>query len=512
MKCQIAILSLVPLLLAADAAPDAEFKQLAERVQKSAPGQELVDTLYGFMEKYPKDPRSDQVQFWVGQVQQKRKFHNEAIKEFGFVVKDFPRSALVMPALKAQANSYLSIDRPSDAATCFSGIIERKPRDFAANAEQTALFREAAIWLAERALKQKEPKVDEAVVLLGQLPDQKEAVTRVVEVYVGAGRFDDAMRAIERLPDSDRLLGYQLLARLYTARPGTANLFALLEKLIDKEKPAEPIDRLLQNIVGAIGGKSQPERHRALERVSSKYERLRRWADMSLCEMDRGSDVDRLLKFVGDYRTGGDVEQCKRWIGEFYESAGNADKAREAYWKLSDGVAAHFLVAETYYGPRAKTVDLAGGERELTEIVKRFYSNGACCDALNRRADLQAGKLNKPDAAVATLRELVTRFPKEGDWAPRSLMKIGQLLRRQKQYDDAILAYEQVILRYPDSGAMRPAWLEIAAAYEEKAEPQRAIETYRTVLRKFPRTGEASRAHTILETKYKIADTDVSDR
>ncbi len=497
---------------AADAAPETEYNRLAEMMQKSVPGQELVDTLYTFMEKWPKDARGDQVQFWVGQTQQKRKFHNEAIKEFQFVISDFPDSPLVPQAYRAQAGSYLAIDKHNDAANCFAEIVKRKPRDFNANPTHTGLFREACIWLADRAMKQKEPKVDEAVGLLMQLPDQKEAVTRVVEIYVNVQRFDDALKTIERLPASDRLLGYELLTKLYAARPGTANLFTLLQKLFDITQPNDQVDRLVQNVVGVIGSKDQAERHKALETVSRKYTRLKRWADMQLCEMDKASDVNRLVTFVGDYRTGGDVEQCKQWIGEFYESAGNPEKAREAYWKLSNAVAAHFLVAETYYGPRAKQVDLPGGEKELSEIVKRFYSNGASCDALNRRADLQAGKMNKMDAAIATLRELVDRFPEEGDWPSRSLMKIGQWLRSQKKYDDAIIAYEKVILRYEQSGVMRPAWLEIAEAYAEKGEPKRAIETYKTVLRKFPRTHEASQAHTILETKYKIADTDVSDR
>jgi TolA-binding protein len=498
--------------LAAEATPDDEFKKLADRVQKTAaPGQELVDSLYTFMEKFPRDPRSDQVQLWVGQVQQKRKFHNEAIKEFDFVIKDFPNSPLVTIAYRAQAASYLAIDKHDQAEGCFREIVKRKPVDFKADAGATGLFREASIWLAERLLQGKEPKVDEAIGLLMQLPDQREAVTRVVQVYVNAGRFDDAMKAIERLPDKDRLLGYELLVKLYSARPGSANLFSLLDKII-KEKPSEAIDGLVQTVVGAIGGKDQSDRLKALERVVDKYERLKRWAAFALCEAHRASDVDRLVRFVGDYRSGGDVEQSKRWIGEFYESAGDPKKAREAYQQLTDAVAAHFLVAETYYGPRAKVPDLPGGEKELSEIVKRFYSPGASCDALWRRAELQAGAMKKTDAAIATLRELIDRFGTEGDWAPRSLMRVGQLLRSQKKHDEAIVAYEQVILRYDKSPPLRQAWLEIAATYEEKREPDRAIETYKTVLRKFPRTGEASRAHTILETKYKIADTDVSDR
>src|SRR3954452_7498538 len=92
--------------LAQDAAPDREFDRVAEHVARDAPSPDLTDRIYEFMEKYPKDPRSDRLQFWAGVVQQKRKFHNEAIKEFGFVVSDFPKSPLLLPALAAQAESY----------------------------------------------------------------------------------------------------------------------------------------------------------------------------------------------------------------------------------------------------------------------------------------------------------------------------------------------------------------------------------------------------------------------
>lgn len=495
---------------AEDAAPDHEFKRLAEQVHKAAPSQELVDTLYAFMEKWPKDARGDQVQFWVGQVQAKRRFHNEAIKEFGYVIKDFPNSPLVLQALRAQASSYQAIDKHKEAAECFRAIVDRKPKDLDKDPTARGLYREAVIYLAERHFRQKE--YDEAVAMYTQLPDQRESVSRIVDVYVAIERYDDAMKAIERLPESDRLLGYRLLIRLYSARPGVANLFELQDRIFAQEKPGEQKDNLVRQVVDAIARKGDAEKHKALQRVVDKYDRLKRWAAFGLCELDRRSDVNRLTTFIGDYRNGGDVEQCKLWVGEFYESAGDPEKAREAYGRLRDNVAGHFRIAETYYGPRAKKPDLAGGEKELTEIVKRFYSAGVCCDALMRRADLQAGPMKKPDTAVATLREMIDRFPNEGDWPIRGYMRLGQVLRTIRKQDDAIVAYEQVILKYPDRGAARQAWLEIAACYEEKQEPKKAIDTYKTVLRKYPRTAQASKAHTILETRYKIADTDVSDR
>lgn len=500
----------IPTYAQNDAAPDLEFKRVAEMVQKAVPSQELIETLYAYMEKWPKDSRGDQVQFWVGQVQQKRKFHHEAIKEFGYVIKDFPTSPLILQALRAQAGSYQAVEQHKEAVECFKAIIDRKPKDLNKDAGDRDIYRDAVIFLAERAVRQKE--FDEAVAMFTQLPDQRESVSRIVELYVSFDRYDDAMKAIQRLPESDKMLGYRLLIRLYASRPGVNNLVELQQKIFDNEKPGEQKDHLVRQVVEAISGKGGDERRKALERVVEKYDRLKRWAAFSLCDMDRGKDMARLTTFIGDYRTGGDVEQCKTWIGEFHESASDPEKAREAYGQLNDKVNGHFRIAETYYGPRAKKPDLEGGEKELTEIVKRFYSNGVCCDALIRRAELQAGRMKKPEAACTTYRELIERFPAEGDWPIRAYMQMAGVLRNIKKQDEAIQAYDAVILKFPDRGAARQAWLEIAGCYEEKQDPKKAIETYRTVLRKYPRTGAASTAHTILETRYKIADTDVSDR
>ncbi|HEY8668210.1 MAG TPA: tetratricopeptide repeat protein [Tepidisphaeraceae bacterium] len=491
------------------AAPDSEFRAIEEAIQKDAPSADLLDRLYDFMEKYPKEPRSDRLQFWAGLIQQRRKFHNDAIKEFNFVVSDFPKSTLVIPALRLQANSYLAIEKPDGAAECFQKIVERKPNDFAADPQATGYFREAILWLAERAQQKKE--IDEAVALVIQLPDRREAVTRIVDLYVSVQRFDDAIKAIKRLPQSDRMLAWRLMATTYAARPGSANLFKLFDEVLAAEKPSDAIDELIRHMVGVISSRGGPDRAKVLELVDQKYERLRRWAQYALCEMKRAEGTERLVKFIGDYNTGGDVEQCKLWIAEFYEAAGDAAKAREQYWRLQDQIRAHFLVAETYYGPRARTKDLPAGQNELSTIVKRFYSSSVSAEALTRRAELEAGPMQKVDSALATYRELLTRFPKEGEYPVRALMRMGELFRGQKKYDDALASYEKLIVQYADNGAVRNAWLQVGYTNEEAENSQRAIEVFKIVIRKFPRTREASVAHTRLETKYKVADTEVSD-
>jgi len=491
-----------------EAGPDPVFDALAAHIAKDAPSQDLIDRVYEFMEKYPKDPRSDHLQYWVALTQQKRKFHNEAIKEFGFVVADFPKSPLVLPALRARAESHLAIAQVDQAAETYLKILALRPP--ALSADTAPAVHEALLFLAQQALTAKQP--DQAVAYYLQLPDRTAAITRVVELYIRLDRHDDALAAIAKLDDEDRFLAYRLTAVTYGSRPGVANLNKLLARVIEKEKPAGRVDAAIEMIVKTIARKGATEHSAALEIVAAKYERLRRWAQFALCEIHKSENPARLRTFIGDWRTGRDVETCKTWIGAYFEAAGDVKAAQEAYRLLEDAVAAHFLVAETYYGPRARKKDLPAGQSELSAIVKRFYSPAASADALTRRGELEAGPMAKPDVAIKTFLELIDRFPDQAAFAQSAHMRVGALYRQIKKADDAIAIYEKLILQYPEGKFLGAAWLNIAFCHEEKSDPQRAVEVLRLVLRKYPHTPEASQAHTRLENKYKLPDTEVGDR
>lgn len=496
--------------LAQDAAPEREFERVAEHVAKDAPSQDLVDRIYEFMERYPKDPRSDRLQYWVGIIQQKRKFHNEAIKELGFLISDFPRSPLLLPAMRAQAESYEATGKPKEAAECYEKIVKMRPANLADNREVALAVRDALLFLARQALGKKD--VDGAIAYYLQLPDRTEAITRVVELYIQNDRHEDALAAIAKLNEEDRFLAYRLTAMTYASRQGSANLQGLLVRVIEKEKPTAKVDNIIEGIVRILSKKGADAQEKALNTVASKYERLKRWAQFSLCEMHKSDDPGRLRTFIGDWRTGQDVEKCKVFLGAYYETTGDVKKAQEAYWLLDEKVEAHFLVAETYYGKLAKNKDYVAGAAELSTIVKRFYSPASASEALTRRSELEATPLKSPDKAIRTLLELIDRFPNEGTYAQAALMRIGTLYRAQKKQDEAIAAYEKLIVAYPNGGYLRQAWLNIAYCHEEKQDAKSAIDVFKSVMRKYPRTSEASAAHTRLEQVYKIADTQVSDR
>ncbi len=491
-------------------APAREFERIAGIYAKDAPSQDVVDRLYDFMEKYPKDPRSDRVQLWVALTQQKRKFHNEAIKEFNFVITDFPGSPLVLQALRAQIDSYAAIEKPGNVAENYAKILEKKPADFAGDPAATAAYSHAVLFTANLYIQKKE--VDPAIKLLLQLPSRTEAISRVVQTYIAFDRHEDALALIRRLPKEEKRLAYRLTLAAYSSRPGTANLFVLLNEVLTTEAPTAATDALIQQIAAAIGAKGPDDKDKVLRHIADKCERLRRWAHFGLCDLHK-TELPRLVTFIGDYRTGADVEKVKVLAGELHESHGDAARAREAYWLLDSKPAAHFLVAATYYGKLAKAKDLPSGQKELTEIVKRFYSPAVSAEALLERADLESGLMAAPNSGIATLRELLDRFPKEEEIAVKAIFRLGSLLRVKKKQDEAIAAYERLVQDYAGSAnAVRRALMEIANCHEEKNDTPRAVATYRLVIRKYPHTPEGSRAHTVLEQRYNVPDVDVSDR
>ena len=514
--------ALIPLLLctaclAADGdavppgvAPAREFDRIATMFAKDAPSQDVVDRLYDFMGKFPKDPRSDQVQLWVALTQQKRKFHNEAIKEFGFVLSDFPSSPLLIPALRAQVDSFLATEQPAKAAENYARILAARQPDPAADPAGASAWRDATLFTADQHIRKKE--IDPAVRLLLRLPYREEAITRVVQLYIAHDRHEEALNLIRRLPKEEKPLAYRLTLAAYANRPGTANLYTLLNEVLTTEPPNSATDTLIQQIAAAISAKGDAEKDKVLNCIADKYSRLRRSSHYALCELHK-TDPQRLLTFIGDYRTGTDVEKVKTLLGELHESLGNPAKARETYWLLDDKPSAHFLVAATYYGKLAKKKDLPAGRNELTEIVKRFYSTAVSAQALLERAELEAGPMADVNTAIKTLREILDRFPSDHRSGLRAAFRLGEHLRAQKKPDDAIAVYEKLLREFADSTTiLRRAYLEIAACHEEKKDTPCAVAVYRLVIRKYPHTPEASRAHTVLEQRYNVPDTDVSDR
>ena len=88
---------------------------------------------------------------------------------------------------------------------------------------------------------------------------------------------------------------------------------------------------------------------------------------------------------------------------------------------------------------------------------------------------------------------------------PRDLQRISDCHRALKEWNEAIAILREVQVTYKDLAPW--ALLQIGYCQEAKGEKDPAINTFKTVCKLFPRTGEASVAHQHLEADYKITVT-----
>ena len=84
---------------------------------------------------------------------------------------------------------------------------------------------------------------------------------------------------------------------------------------------------------------------------------------------------------------------------------------------------------------------------------------------------------------------------------PGTHFSMASCHRKLKEYKEAIALYTQC--KVVDSVAPR-ASLEIGYTYEEAQEPKNAIRTFQLTCKRYPKSGQAARAHAHLQRKYNI--------
>ena len=88
------------------------------------------------------------------------------------------------------------------------------------------------------------------------------------------------------------------------------------------------------------------------------------------------------------------------------------------------------------------------------------------------------------------------------DKFPSAYFKMGDLHRGQKQWNEALVLYNQA-KSYGDGHAQTALW-RIGETYEQSKRRENAIRTYQSICKLYPKSGIASRAHAHLQNRYKI--------
>jgi len=519
------------------AASDANADQLFETAlaaYKMERWEDCSTKFYDFMAATPNDPRNDQAQYCVGRSYVHRKFLNKAIEEFGYLIQDFPNSQYTTLGLYYRAICYRETRQEDKAIEDFERVTKIPVKIY--HGEEDAMLRQlyenhrdSVFWLAKRYLEKKQPEL--AVAVYQRLPYTIEAFRCVVNVYYDLGKYDTIRDMIDTLEGSNKHEAYKFLIEFYGKSKAYNQLKGVFAKLLEEKNANDQTDDLVRTTAWSFNNFGKEQWDWAMRRVSTNYPRMARWAEFELIKhtWENAALIDELELFIVKYRNGPDVDQTIRLKGIVLERQSKVEEARSNYRRISDPGLGHWYAAETFDGQHARTKDFEGALKEYENLRKAFYSPEWSAMAQWRIGEILR-HLKRVDDAVEAYRQVIKRFGTltvkdkwvgqnhydrmrmpDREYGPAAQLVIGDILREAGRYDDSIMEYRIVMSKYRKSEEAPWAGYNTGLSYEGKEDPETAVKVFKSVLRRYGKSRAAAEAHTRLEQKYKIPDTEVSD-
>lgn len=200
--------------------------------------------------------------------------------------------------------------------------------------------------------------------------------------------------------------------------------------------------------------------------------------------LGRPSDVWRLYEEIGD-RWGRDDELLGR-MAEWCKSREQREKARRLYGQFEDVVAGQEHIAAMFQE-----------EGRFNEAIAVFIK---LIDLNGDKASGYQWSIGGCHESMAQWRKAIGIYRQIDDF-PATYFAMAACHRKLSEQKEAIVLYNQC--KVVDQAAPR-ASLEIGFTYEEAKEPRKAIRTFQLTCKRYPKTGQAARAHAHLQNKYNI--------
>jgi TolA-binding protein len=353
---------------------------------------------------------SDKARFRVGQIQAEAGHFAEAVAAFEALERDHPRSPLVPEARLRRAEALARLGQHAEA--------EALLRPLLADASPT-LVTQAAYALGVAQLER------------GQTAE-------------GLATLDAAYRRFPRAPLAPALLFQTAEAALRQGKPNDARArFLKLAETYPKDPWAD--DALYQAARLALQAHDFNAAKTQAAALVTRFPDSPLRAEARLIEARAALDAGQpkvaiaLLQtmLTADKPSPATTEAARYTLGLAYRADGQADKAAEILDALAKtpsaltSTDAQFLVGQAHFEAKRFAAAIAPLEQYLAA-----KSNGDVADhALAYLAQARA-ELGQTDAALATLGQLVNRFPKSKVLAPTRL-NLAETLYNAKQYDRA---------------------------------------------------------------------------
>lgn len=207
-------------------------------------------------------------------------------------------------------------------------------------------------------------------------------------------------------------------------------------------------------------------------------------------------------------------------IAGLHSMVGRADQV----WAVYDEIAKAHGTDDTLRGNRAKWLlarkkrdearhwferfeDVAEGKRQLVAMAMEDGQFELALELYRQLLEIDGDRAKEYQWAIGGCYEKLADWKKAIstyrmiDEFPRNHFAMASCHRRIKEYDEAILLYQQT--KVIDQAAPR-ASIEIGFTYEQAGDKEKAIRTFQLTCKRYPKSGEAARAHAHLQDKYQI--------
>lgn len=401
---------------------------------------------------------------------------NTAIREgFQSVIDYWPDSEEAKTAAYLIARSYQDMGEVEKAKSAFRKMIE----DFDDVGFQVRARNQIL------AMAKIEKDEDEVLRILKELTFDTERLESVAEICRSASR-DLGSRLLHR---GDWEGGIEALETTYEGGGLDERLYeygvSAVRHLRSLEDSKAAADQLLRNLFVHYEATipddlseegNRPRARTALNRIAGLHSAAGQKSEVL-------ATYERIEKMLGV--SDGLLGQ----IAGYYRGIGEREKARETYRRYEDQIAAKSAIAGMFR--EESKFD------EAIEIYRELIQENP--DKINDYLWVIAECFE----AKGAWKEAIQSY-RQVDNFPDNYLRMAKCHRRLKQWDEALSLYSQS----KSSERHAPgATLSIGYTYEEAGQRENAIKAFQLTCRSYPKSGEASRAHAHLQTKYQITAT-----
>lgn len=301
------------------------------------------------------------------------------------------------------------------------------------------------------------------------------AANTLASHYYYQANAAEALKALE----TNYKEGYYLTRAIYNYSAGAIS--SLTGKTDSKAKGLKLADMVIQTIEADIPADLTDDKNKKRAReyyywIAGVHGRARRPADVL-------KTYEQIMKVFG--KDDGILGDIAGW----YKGQNRRKDARRIYGMFENQVAGLTSIAgmdreEGKYDDAIKIYQQLS-QIDADNVNKWTWEIGHCYRDSKRYKE-----------AIAVYRQV--------DGFPSNYNDMAWCHRALKQWNEAIVLYRQVMSH---QGSAPQALLNIGYTYEQAGKKESAIKSFQQVCKRYPKTGQASRAHAHLQTKYKISVT-----